>query len=1014
MSKDLELALRIKADFDEAKRNIDGLSSSIESISTSADTASQSAGDVSHAVDNLEKSLEKTTSTSSRMGTSFEQWNKTFAQTKQDLSDWESANNGALRSMEDIAAQEERLDRLMAQGAITMSDYEKSLKNLDAAEAKLTKEHAAQERELQRVLATADKTAAELKKLDAAAQKLNDAWRDGRIGTMEYEKAMGGIAKRRAEIDATGGSMQRLGLHTRAARNQIVTLGRDIASGNWESAATSVLRLSQGADSAAIGFARFLLPAGLIVGVLGSVAAVGYTAWKQTVELENALIISGNAAGITLGQFDSMADSVASAGNVTIGTAREISQELVRTGRFNREQIEQFGGTIAQLQRVSGESTQALVRDFSQMSNGVAKWVAERNRSMHFVTAEQYEYIRSLEQTGRVEDAQVAASQALSEHLDKNARQLGIVERAWNDLKNSASETKQSILNIGRTDDEYQLEQARSQLASARVMRTVAGPNGAPTFRAPDQDRIAELEAQVATLQSRVTAAQTQAAEQAEQSKAEEVAITARESLREQLLRINKDAQLERDLKKLQEDWAAAIAVSGANLDQSQYDALEKAIREKYSDKSISQAAKASETFVANLEKQAAAVGKTESELRKLSISEQTLTVTQRERALAADKILKVEQDRLKVLRDQQSLSDLNTQLMRAQGNEAGASEREMRSRYEKMLKPMGDAAKQQGQVIVDQLIDLNALQLRLAEAEKSISQTISRQQQQETSINTQREAGLITEAEARRRIVELHKETSAELEKQRPLLEELAQKPGAVGEAAAIVLAQLQSQAEQLNATMNLFSATMNTAIESGLTDALAGLAKGTMSFKDAVSSLADTVIDALIRISAQQIAQSMTSSVGGWVSAAGAAMGYATGGHVRGAGSGTSDSIPAMLSNGEFVARAAVVAQKDALNFLHDFNSRGMSAIRDWAPVHHSNGGLAGYPAPRAPSVPSSVALPESSSQSMEMTNRIVNVVDPSVLDDYLKGTSAEKIFLNVMSRNATVIRRSVMGGS
>ncbi|WP_445938655.1 hypothetical protein [Pseudomonas sp.] len=34
-----------------------------------------------------------------------------------------------------------------------------------------------------------------------------------------------------------------------------------------------------------------------------------------------------------------------------------------------------------------------------------------------------------------------------------------------------------------------------------------------------------------------------------------------------------------------------------------------------------------------------------------------------------------------------------------------------------------------------------------------------------------------------------------------------------------------------------------------------------------------------------------------------------FATGGHVRGPGSGTSDSIPALLSNGEYVIRAAAV---------------------------------------------------------------------------------------------------------
>jgi phage-related minor tail protein len=94
--------------------------------------------------------------------------------------------------------------------------------------------------------------------------------------------------------------------------------------------------------------------------------------------------------------------------------------------------------------------------------------------------------------------------------------------------------------------------------------------------------------------------------------------------------------------------------------------------------------------------------------------------------------------------------------------------------------------------------------------------------------------------------------------------------------------------------------------------------------------------------------------SSGGGWMSmiASVASMFFADGGHVLGPGTGTSDSIPAMLSNWEFVTRAAVVQQEGALPFLHDFNTRGMAALDDYARrVHHATGGLAGVPAPAMP---------------------------------------------------------------
>lgn len=53
-----------------------------------------------------------------------------------------------------------------------------------------------------------------------------------------------------------------------------------------------------------------------------------------------------------------------------------------------------------------------------------------------------------------------------------------------------------------------------------------------------------------------------------------------------------------------------------------------------------------------------------------------------------------------------------------------------------------------------------------------------------------------------------------------------------------------------------------------------------------------------------------------------------YATGGYISGKGTGTSDSIPAMLSNGEFVIKASSV-KKYGTNFLNAVNSGSFSRI-------------------------------------------------------------------------------------
>ena len=74
-----------------------------------------------------------------------------------------------------------------------------------------------------------------------------------------------------------------------------------------------------------------------------------------------------------------------------------------------------------------------------------------------------------------------------------------------------------------------------------------------------------------------------------------------------------------------------------------------------------------------------------------------------------------------------------------------------------------------------------------------------------------------------------------------------------------------------------------------------------------------------------------------------AGGFLGFADGGLISGPGSGTSDSIPARVSNGEFVMRAAAVRQPGVLPLLSMMN-RGMGApfLRGRSIPHFATGGL------------------------------------------------------------------------
>lgn len=163
-------------------------------------------------------------------------------------------------------------------------------------------------------------------------------------------------------------------------------------------------------------------------------------------------------------------------------------------------------------------------------------------------------------------------------------------------------------------------------------------------------------------------------------------------------------------------------------------------------------------------------------------------------------------------------------------------------------------------------------------------------------------------------------------------------------GAEAAAETAGATATAAAITSASTAGAAAMGTGITAGGTTAATAMAAAITS---AGTAAATAMATAMATAGAASSTTSTLSSV-----ASVATVAAATGGHIQGPGTGTSDSIPAMLSNWEFVTRAAVVQQEGALPFLHDFNARGMAALDDYARrVHHSTGGLAGIPAPDMP---------------------------------------------------------------
>lgn len=121
--------------------------------------------------------------------------------------------------------------------------------------------------------------------------------------------------------------------------------------------------------------------------------------------------------------------------------------------------------------------------------------------------------------------------------------------------------------------------------------------------------------------------------------------------------------------------------------------------------------------------------------------------------------------------------------------------------------------------------------------------------------------------------------------------------------------------------------------------TDAVSDMAKD-VSVDTATSTMVTSFNNATT--AANGLATSLNSASISMSAGAGGIEHKASGGLITGAGTSTSDSIPAMLSNGEFVMRAKAVRQMGT-NFMHAVNRGDFNKIRARIP-HFANGGVVG----------------------------------------------------------------------
>ncbi len=270
-------------------------------------------------------------------------------------------------------------------------------------------------------------------------------WREAEIAGASAFRGIGHAAK-----DAEGGIKGFL-QHGGVMRELIVLFHESVIMGNYSRFGGSLMVLAERADVAYLMFTALF---GEIAGGAATVAAMtaGFVEGElETVRFGHALQMSGGYAGITAGQFNSMAEVIGREVPGSIGEARAAMIALIRTGSVSGEALLAVSRAAVLFGQVTGEKSAKVIADFAKMSDGVAKWAANANRSYHFLSLAQYDYIARLEQEGHKEKAEEVTANALYRSLGENApKNLGYLMEAWYGVRDAIVSTWDSLKNLGR------------------------------------------------------------------------------------------------------------------------------------------------------------------------------------------------------------------------------------------------------------------------------------------------------------------------------------------------------------------------------------------------------------------------------------------------------------------------------------------------------------------------------------------------------------------------------------
>lgn len=258
------------------------------------------------------------------------------------------------------------------------------------------------------------------------------------------------------------------------------------------------------------GLSSVVTPTRLLFGsaavAAGTLAYALYQGAEESRAFRRAVILSGEAAGVSAGRMQAAAQN---AGDITgrYTEAREAVLALASSGRVAGENFESFARSIALQSEATGKSVEQLAAEYTAIADDPLKAVARFSATYKTLNADVYEQVKALQQQGREQEAVELVQRKYAAETEvmskKVVADLGLIESAWKRIGETASGAWDNIKSIGRTDTtEEQLARAQREL---KVMRMGYGASDSEFgwMQTPSSSQLLTQESVVLALKAR-------------------------------------------------------------------------------------------------------------------------------------------------------------------------------------------------------------------------------------------------------------------------------------------------------------------------------------------------------------------------------------------------------------------------------------------------------------------------------------------------------------------------------